>query len=205
MIYVIDDFYDNVNEVVNFANKLTFKEDVCGEHFLRTYGIACKNVGKRIEEVLGIEMDWYEFSQGVRGEGMEWNVWEGPPDKEDYTNMNGSFYKPRKDFVADHLHHDWYDWGGIVYLNNDLPPTYGTQFWRIPSTGEYTADTSNGYDERCSRENQTNGFFEKTDYISNRFNRLVLFKGLMFHSAVVPDHIMGLNRLCQFWQIKEKS
>ena len=194
MIYVIDDFYDNVDEVINLANTLTYRSDVCGEHFLRTYGLPCRNVGEIIERLLNIEVDWDDMG--------------GKSPAGSYENMNGSFYKPRTEpgFISDHLHHDWYDWGGIVYLNNDLPTTFGTQFWRVAETKEYIAYTPSGnYDERCNRENSKNGMFEKTDYISNKFNRLLLFKGKYFHSAVIPDSRVGLKRLCQFWQINGKN
>ena len=61
MIYVIDDFYDNVNEVINLANTLTYRNDVSGEHFLRTYGLPCRNVGERIEKILIIILYIFSF------------------------------------------------------------------------------------------------------------------------------------------------
>ncbi len=185
MIHVIDDFYDNIEDVVQLSKTLPYKHNVGGEHFLRTCELPCRVTGQRIAEILNIEMDWDDLA------------WNG-------DKLNGSFYKPRKDFISDHLHHDWYEWGGIVYLNDDLPPTFGTQFWRVVETREYYADTSKEYDHRANRDNQNNGFFEKTDYVSNKFNRLVLFRGTLFHSATVPRTHDHIERVCQFWQIRGK-
>ena len=189
-IHVIDDFYENVEDIIQLSKSLEYRSDSGGGHFSRSVGLPCRVVGEEFERILGITVDWNDTS---------WTSYN------DFTNFNGSFYKPHMDWLPTHVHHDWYQWGGIVNLTRDLSPEWGTQFWRYVPTNSY--HTSNiegdGHDDKCDNEPEN---FEKTDFISYKFNRLVLFRGSMYHSAVISDEALGgLERLNQFWQFRKEG
>lgn len=194
---IVDNFYSNPDEVRDYALSLPYRNDVHGRHFWRTTPKLNFDVIPHLESYIGrkIAIDHY---------------WEKHSD-EDYIEMNMSFYKVvndgGKDSIAraNHIHHDWTHWSGIVYLSSDLGPEVGTQLWRHKPSGDEFAfgnpeidDTpyrESEFDDRCNYEED----FEKTDYIAYKYNRLALFRGTLFHSAAHPKHMPDGTRLNQFF------
>lgn len=192
-LIIVDNFYTNPDEVRDFALTLPYREDVFAQHFWRSVAIINEDVIPHLE--------YYTKSKILMDE-----FWETPDDYTHYTEMNMSFYRvvnetgsePR----ANHIHHDNADWSGILYLSPDIGPEQGTQFWRHKSSGDEYAFGNTGYvreewkfDERCNISED----FEKTDYVSYKYNRLTLFRGTKFHSACFPNNIQDGERLNQFF------
>ena len=182
-IIVIDGFFEDPDAVVEYAKTLEYRGDVAGEHFERTMGMP--------EEYMKIALEKYLGSK-VRDD----RVWHETA----WSNMNMSFYKTKEGTVPNHVHHDWADYSGVLHLTKDLPSNMGTQLWKHTETGDEFAfgtnkmgwwDTWQDYDRRMDRQEE----FEKTDFIAAKYNRLVLFRGQMFHSASIPDNWNG-DRLC---------
>jgi hypothetical protein len=76
----------------------------------------------------------------------------------------------------------------------------GTQLYKHKESGDEFAfgdskygwwDTFQDYDKRMDNGED----FVKTDYIAAKYNRLVLFRGTIFHSASIPSDWTG-KRLC---------
>ena len=76
---IIDNFYNNPDEVREYALSLPYRNDVHGEHFWRTTPRLNRNVIPHLEKYIGqkvaIDHFWEEHSE------------------EDYIEMNMSFYK----------------------------------------------------------------------------------------------------------------
>ena len=196
-IIIIDNFYNDADEVVKEAKKLEYRTDVVGGHFDRTCGMPFGDFQKGLipylEKYIGrdIAID---------------STWT---DTENWNNINGSFYKTHESVTPNHIHHDWSDWTGVVYLSKNLPPNVGTQFWRHKETqadfffdnndsyGNYNDKLEIPYDNRGEDEGRKD--FERTDFVSYKYNRLLLFRGTMFHSADFPDNMEIGSRFNQIF------
>ena len=198
-VLLIDNFYNNPDEVREYALSLPYRNDVHGEHFWRTTPRLNLNIIPNLESYIGtkIERD---------------HLWVEHPEDE-YVEMNMSFYKvinnPDEDYVrANHIHHDWTHWSGIVYLSPDISPSNGTQLWRHKLSGDefaYGDDTFSindaRYDLRCDEPAEN---WEKTDYIAYKYNRLFLFRGTMFHSSAHTESMPDGDRLNQFFYFNQQ-
>lgn len=67
-------------------------------------------------------------------------------------------------------------WAGVCYLTPDAPLSAGTALYRHKATGEFQRKESyhEGYDYTK---------WDMVDYIANRYNRLVLYRGNLFHAS----------------------
>ena len=188
-IIIIDNFYTNPDVLLEFANTQEYSSDRKGGHFNRTRGLCDR---------LDYLIPFLEKHTGMKV--IKDKLWN--PD-----SMNCSFYKINE-VNASHIHHDWADWSGVLYLSKDLPASMGTQFYRHKESGDYAAfgendlpigmwksDAGKVYDPRIDNDE-----FEPTDYVAHRYNRLVLFRGKLFHSACFPDGLTNkrLNLLLYF-------
>lgn len=71
-------------------------------------------------------------------------------------------------------------WAAVCYLTPNAPISAGTALYRYKKTGEY------------SRESESTPFYngwdytewEQTDYVSNKYNRIVLYRGNLYHASV---------------------
>ena len=195
-VIIIDNFYNDVDELVEEAMKLEYRSDVLGSHFDRTYGMPFGEPQQALipylEKYLGskISMD---------------TTWTNT---KNWNNINGSFYKTYEDVIPNHIHHDWADWTGVIYLAKGIHPSAGTQFWRhketqaqfafnSPSYGHYFKDHKGVIDNRGEGEGRND--FERTDFVSYKYNRLVLFRGTLFHSANFPDDMKVGSRFNQIF------
>lgn len=74
---------------------------------------------------------------------------------------------------ADH----WNMWAGVCYLTPDAPCSAGTAFYKHKATGkdQRTDQDYEGYDYTK---------WEQFDRVGNKFNRLILYRGDMFHASL---------------------
>lgn len=76
------------------------------------------------------------------------------------------------------IHSDPYNmWAGVCYLTPDAPYTSGTGFYRHKLTGHYRKNQSDyeGYDYTK---------YDLFDRIGNRYNRLIIYRGDLFHASL---------------------
>ena len=205
-LIIIENFYANPDEVREYALSLPYRKDVHGNHFWRTTpkldfcGPPEKTIIPTLENHIGrkiiIDKHWQKFND------------------DEYVMMNMSFYKvinsPDEGHVrANHIHHDQTQWSGIIYLSPTLPANVGTQLWKHKPSGDefafgnpdFTGElTDDQYDARGEEPREN---WEPTDYVAYKYNRLVLFRGTMFHSASHSDTMPDGDRLNQFFYFNE--
>jgi hypothetical protein len=76
------------------------------------------------------------------------------------------------------IHSDHFNmWAGVLYLTPNAPHTSGTALYRHKSTGQYSRVDSDheGYDFTK---------WDQFDVVGNKYNRLVIYRGDMFHASL---------------------
>jgi hypothetical protein len=82
------------------------------------------------------------------------------------------------------------NWAGVCYLTPDAPLSAGTGLFRHKETGlEFVPKNPDGsYDRELMkliyRDSQDMTKWELTDRVANKFNRLVLYRGDLFHMSL---------------------
>ena len=163
----IDNFYANPMEVREFALKQEFK--VRGNYpGQRTESFLTDNTKQKMREIL------YPFA----GE-ITW--WGG-----EYT---GAYqYTTAKD--RSWIHSDaTTDWAGVCYLTPDAPLSAGTGLFRLKENGlrawryaDHTdEENKNGLHNKYSQDYTK---WEMVDRIGNVYNRLILYRGDLFHVSL---------------------
>ena len=79
------------------------------------------------------------------------------------------------------IHADSFNtWAAVCYLTPNAPLSGGTALYRYKENGEYartdnTAPYLDGYDYTK---------WEQTDYVANKYNRIVMYRGNLYHASV---------------------
>lgn len=76
------------------------------------------------------------------------------------------------------IHADHYNmWAAVCYLTPNAPHTAGTAFYKHKESGQHsrTKENHEGYDYTK---------WEKFDVIGNKFNRLIIYRGDLFHASL---------------------
>lgn len=154
-LIVIDDFYSNPYDVRDFALSLDF--NVVGNYpGSRTMPFLNESTKQGLMDIL------YQSS----GEVTSWG---------DHL-YTGCFQICGEDDKT-WIHTDAFNtWSGVVYLTPDAPIEAGTSLYRHKRTGHRTdlGETYEAYDYSK---------WDVTDSVGNIFNRLVLFRGDLWHAS----------------------
>ncbi len=159
-VIVIDEFYNNPNEVRNFALSVDYKRD------LRFY--------KGLRSVKNYHQDGLkEVFESFLGEKIVSFPDEG--------SNNGCFQITTADDPQVY-HHDTQKWAAMIYLTPNAPFESGTR------THESKLTSARNMNDPMCQESFTGGFFDSTkfhtiDSIGNVFNRLVIMDAQNIHSA----------------------
>jgi hypothetical protein len=160
-IIITDNFYSNVDGVRQFALDQAF--DVTGNYpGARTKSFLNTGIKDTIQTIMwnagGHIGNWYE-----------------------QDGLSGSFQLTT---AADRswIHTDHHNtWAGVLYLTPDAPISAGTGLFKHKKTGAVKlSDMPEGY----PYETQDITKWEMTDMIGNRYNRLALYRGDLFHSSL---------------------
>jgi len=155
-VIIIDDFYSNPDAVRAFALQQEFS--VTGNY-----------PGSRTKPFL---------TDDVKA-AIEWNMQFAGKITNTYesSGYTGAFQlATAKDRTW--IHSDPYNmWAGVCYLTPDAPHTGGTGLFRHKATGQHRKITQDweGYDYTK---------WELFDRIGNKYNRLVIYRGDMFHASL---------------------
>jgi hypothetical protein len=169
-LIIIDNFYENPEEVRNFALLQMFEEsknDYPGKRTIPFLSEELKNKIQLIVEPFGGKI--IKFSNN---------------NNDDY---NGCFqYATSCDKTW--IHHDALEigvlnWGGVIYLSPDAPLSSGTGFFK------YIDGTMNSFEEKiidsdCKKYSKDYSKWELVDKVGNIYNRLVLFNSSRFHASL---------------------
>jgi hypothetical protein len=156
---VIDEFYNNPNDVRAFALSQEF--DVTGNWpGTRTKTFINESTKETIQKIL----------QDVSGNVTDWQANDG------YT---GSFQLTTS-MDRSWIHADSYNtWAGVLYLTPDAPLSGGTGIFRYKKTGSMMED---GTDLSGVTQDMTK--WELVDRVGNVYNRLVLYRGNNYHMSL---------------------
>jgi hypothetical protein len=96
---------------------------------------------------------------------------------------NGAFqYTTADDTTWVHSDHTT-NFAGVLFLTPNPTPGSGTAFFRHRATGLDYYPTDPELQRRCEGDATRFDAWEKTDVVSNAFNRLVLFDSTRFHAS----------------------
>lgn len=164
---IVDDFYKNVDEVREFALSQDFS--VSGNYpGKRTDPFLTEGAKNLIQEIIR------PFAGNV--------TWWG----DDYT---GAFqYTLASD--RSWIHSDYTtNWAGVLYLTPDAPLSAGTGLFKLKENGLRNWKNSDHTEEENrsalhNRYSQDYTKWELVDRIGNVYNRLVLYRGDLFHVSL---------------------
>lgn len=181
---ILDDFYDDPNEVRKFALQQDFyvKGNFPG---LRTKTFANAEILASFGEVLfphygkiaRFDMDLYEYDKKGKKLG---------------ENYNGSFMlNYKEDYGWYHVDENM-GWAGVIYLNPHPPANSGTGIykWKGNNSIFYDPNDKKNMDLMWSQCNSHDNW-ELVDEIGNVFNRCILYRGDLFHK---PINYFGENK-----------
>lgn len=165
---VIDGFYNDVDEVRAMA--LNMEYSTSGNYpGIRTKPVYNQGVKDLIEAII----------QPYAGKITRWD-----------TEYTGSFqYTTQRDRSWVHADQTT-KWAGVCYLTPNAPLTGGTGLFRHKETGLTMApknpDGSYNMDimSEIYKDSQDMTKWEMTDFVGNVYNRLVLYRGDIFHTSL---------------------
>lgn len=162
-IIVTDDFYNNPNDVRAFALNQEF--GVKGNYpGFRTHSFINDGVKQTIDKILS----------GVAGKVTNWML------DEKGDGYCGAFQLCTSGDRT-WIHTDQYNtWAGVCYLTPDAPVSGGTALYKHKKSGERYLIPDSVHQKDSYDYTQ----WEVVDRIGNVFNRLVLFRGDLYHASV---------------------
>jgi hypothetical protein len=166
-IISIADFYNNVDEVRNFAMQQEFSQE--GNY-----------PGRRTKSFLNdsIKQIIQDTIKGFAGNVTWWG-----------DDNSGAFqYTTAQD--RSWIHSDaTTSWAGVVYLTPDAPLSAGTGIFRHKETGlknwvysDHTEEETNNAPQSLHAMDYTK--WEMVDRIGNVYNRLIIYRGDLFHVSL---------------------
>ena len=164
----VDDFYNDVDEVRKMALNMEFgvQGNYPGNRTVPVYN-------ESVKQIIG------NIVRPYSGEITRWET--------DYT---GSFqYTTQRDRSWVHADQTT-TWAAVIYLTPDAPLTGGTGLFRHKETGlEMAPKLEDGSynDEIMSeiyKDSQDMTKWEMTKFIGNKYNRLILYRGDIFHTSL---------------------
>lgn len=164
----VDNFYNDVDDVRKMALNMEFgvRGNYPGQRTVPIYNEGVKNIIGNI----------------IRPYAGEITRWE--------TEYTGAFqYTTQRDRSWIHADQTT-SWAGVIYLTPDAPLSGGTGLFRHKETGlEVAPKLANGeYDEAIMRkiyeDSQDMTKWEMTNFIGNVYNRLILYRGDIFHTSL---------------------
>lgn len=160
-IIVIDDFYQNVNQVRELALSMEF--NVTGNYpGTRTQSTNNDSIKPLLEK----------FTQS------KISFWP-----EEY---NLAFQSVTKD-ESTWIHRDKTVWAGVIFLSPDAPVESGTAFYRNKKSNYYEYWDGCKVDYNDSYEDSSNvDLWDEHCFVGNVYNRLVLYRGYLYHRSKVP-------------------
>lgn len=160
-LIITDDFYKNPDAVRAYALSQPF--EVRGNYpGLRTKPYLPNDVKDAIQHIVynagGKVTDWFENGLGYTGAFQI------------CTSQDRTW-----------IHADSFNtWAAVCYLTPDAPLSSGTALYRHKATGEY--EKTNNEQPHLDGNDYTK--WERTDYVANKYNRLVVYRGNLYHASL---------------------
>ena len=178
---IVDNFYDNPDEVRKFAMEQEYIEGGIGRGFIgrRTQNqFLFPGLKERFEMIIGRKITAWE-EHGMNGKFQM--AWAGEP------------------LV---WHCDSQTYGGMIYLTPDAPYQCGTTLYAHKKTRARTY-YDEGWDVEWGKEGGTTHLdgtpWEPVDVLGNVYNRLAIFDGSAIHSA--SQYFGNAKENARLWQM----
>lgn len=160
-LIIVDNFYNNVDEVRQFALSLPF--DVTGNYpgsRTKTY------INDGVKEVIS------NIIKPHAGNVTNWHEVDG---------LTGSFQIATA-MDRTWIHADTYNtWAGVCYLTPDAPLSSGTGLFRHKETNRRSVSAS---EDQSMFQSYDYTKWDMVDKIGNIYNRLILYRGDFFHASL---------------------
>jgi hypothetical protein len=185
-IWIVDDFYENPDEIRKFALEQEYVEGGFGRGFIgrRTVkSFLFDGLKEKIEEIMG---------KKITG-------WTSEDNPENY-GTNGKFQIAWAGEPLVH-HCDNQRWGGMLYLTPDAPYQCGTTLYAHKQTRARTYYDS-GWDAAWNHPGGSHldrTPWEPVDVAGNVYNRLVIFDASAIHSA--SEYFGNSKENARLWQM----
>jgi hypothetical protein len=182
-LIVVDDFYQNPDEVREFALKQVYTDE--GFNYPGKRTIPCGISDECKDSIAALLLPH-------GGKIVNFGDYEGSP------VHSGSFAMQHSRDRSSWIHADIYNnWAGMLYLHPDAPLNSGTDFYKHGASGDlrledrekYRTWSSSGLDASGSRgeSHQVDAAdfskWEKVLSVGNVYNRLILFRADQFHTG----------------------
>jgi hypothetical protein len=173
-LIVIDNFYNNANEVRKFILTQDFyvEGNFPGK---RTKSFANQQIQEHIQK----------YIEPFGGKITDFPIPNSIENIEDNKIYNGAFqYTTSRD--KSWVHIDGYNnWAGILFLTPDAPLNSGTGFYQFYDSTKNEEDMiNNNSKSNIDRFSQDMTKWKLVDKIGNVFNRLVLFNSKRYHMSM---------------------
>lgn len=175
-VLIIDNFYQDPDKVREFALNQEF-------------GVRGNYPGNRTKSFLDDELKHY-INKLISPHDGDIVYWGGNGDGENYT---GAFQLTTSSDRT-WIHADsTTGWAGVCYLTPNAPHTGGTGLFRHKETGTYKAPKNEHGERMTDDEEPLSSMIEDyqdytkwdlVDTVGNVFNRLVLYRGDIFHASL---------------------
>ena len=163
-IIVVDNFYNNPDEVREFALSQEF--NVTGNYpGVRTQNFLNQSTKDTLENIIQDQVvNWLDGGLGSTNEG--------------YT---GAFQFTTKDNKS-WIHNDAYNnWAGVLYLTPDAPVSGGTGFFKSLIDGSLVGTNHDFLPDGVWTDMSK---WEKVAEVGNIYNRIVLFRANQWHTSL---------------------
>jgi len=168
-LIIIDNFYENPNEIREFALSQEFFESSKDYPGKRTVSFATEELKNKLQVIIepfGGKIDDFELttSNGC----FQFATFE------DKTWIHSDTFKG-EEFIS---------WGGLIYLTPDAPLSSGTGFYKFKDDGSMNSKEKKILNSNSGTYSQDYTRWELVDKIGNIFNRLILFNGDRYHASL---------------------
>ena len=163
--WIVDNFYENPDQVREFALKQEFVEGGFGRGF----------IGRRTEKQFLFPGLKEKFEEVM---GMKISRWEE-------HGMNGRFQNCHAGEALVY-HCDSQKWGGMLYLTPDAPYQCGTTLFahkKSRARSYYDSGWDDAWKDMPGDAHLDGTPFEPVDVVGNVYNRLMIFDASCIHSA----------------------
>jgi hypothetical protein len=159
-LIVIDDFYNNPNEVRDYA-------------LSKDFSVAGNYPGLRTDVELS---EWFYGFKAVFEKILNRKITRWP---EEYNSAYQYTIEGSKTWI----HHDATQWACVVYLTPDAPLEAGTAIYKHKETGIFrdTPEATMDFNTEYNQEKD----WDKIIEVGNMFNRAVIYSGNYYHCSAV--------------------
>tara|TARA_B100001564_G_scaffold358998_1_gene379273 strand:- start:252 stop:830 length:579 start_codon:yes stop_codon:yes gene_type:complete len=166
--FIIDNFYNNPDEVRQF---------VLNREFLTEGNYPGFRTGPEAPEQHQYLKTFFEQSV-IKKPITYW--------PEDYNTA----YQITTEESTTWIHHDDTTWAAVLYLSPDAPAESGTGIYRHKESGVYqwdgVKDSATDFNHSDFLGDNSMDQWEQIAFVGNLYNRLVCYKGSLYHRSVLP-------------------